>query len=74
MGAPVDGCILNLSCVYAGVLLAVLLTLFFTCVAIFYLERRQRAKFPDLPGMPSIEIQLDKPRTYTSVRARIVQL
>jgi len=48
MAAPA-GCVLNLSCTYAYVLLAVLLTLFLTCVAIFYIERRQRANFPGLP-------------------------
>jgi len=45
----IEGCVLNLSCTYAGVLLAVLLTLFMTCLVVFYMERRQRDKFPDLP-------------------------
>jgi hypothetical protein len=44
------GCVLHLSCVYSGIVLGALLTIFVMCLAIFYMERRQRARYPDLPS------------------------
>ena len=51
------GCVLHLSCVYSGIVLGVLLTIFVMCLAIFYMERRQRARYPDLPSGRILEPQ-----------------
>ena len=62
---------LYLSCTYAGVLLAVLITLFLTCVAIYYLERRQRARFPDLPD-GRLVVDTTSPHKAPGVAARVL--
>ena len=68
---PPEGCVLYLSCTYAGVLLAVLLTLFLTCIAIYYLERRQRARFPDLPD-GRLVVESPSPHKAAGVAARVL--
>jgi hypothetical protein len=70
MDAP-EGCVLYLSCTYAGVLLAVLLALFMTCVAIYYLERRQRARFPGLPD-GRLVVASTSPQKAPGVAARVL--
>ncbi len=62
---------LYLSCTYAGVLLAVLLALFMTCVAIYYLERRQRARFPGLPD-GRLVVGSTSPQKAPGVAARVL--
>ena len=57
-------CVLNLSCAYAYVVLAVLVTVFLACVAIFYIERRQRASFPYLPDGRVVESPAASPRAW----------
>lgn len=56
-------CVLNLSCAYSYVVLAVLVTVFLACVAIFYIERRQRASFPFLPDGRVVESPPSSPRS-----------